>query len=94
MAAYEFACDEHGTFEVEATIGSAPSTSLCPHCDSHARRVFSAPMVGRVGSTVRAAAEHAERSSDEPDVVTSPPPRRPAAQQYTHDPADQRLPRT
>lgn len=95
MAAYEFTCDAHGRFEIEAAIGSAPSMQSCPGCGRQARRVFSAPMLGRVGSAVRSAAEHAERSSDEPDVVTSLPARdaRSAQPQYTHDPAHQRLPR-
>lgn len=95
MAAYEFTCAEHGTFEIAATIGSAPSAPSCPDCGEPGRRVFSSPMLGRVDAGLRTTLENAERSSDEPDVVTSPPPRRgrSAEPRYTRDPAHQRLPK-
>lgn len=95
MAAYEFTCAEHGRFEIAAAIGSAPSTPSCPDCGEPARRVFSAPMLGRVDAATRSTLERAERSGHEPDVVSSPPPNRDRSAQprYTHDPAHQRLPK-
>lgn len=95
MAIYEFTCDEHGGIELETVIGTAPPALPCPDCGGRARRVFSAPMLGRLPRAMTTALENAERSGDEPDVVTSPPPRagRPGQQQYTHDPTHQRLPK-
>lgn len=95
MAIYQFMCDEHGGIELEAAMGAAPPTLSCPDCDRQARRVFSAPMLGRTPHAVATAFERAERSADEPNVVTSPPPRsgRAGQQRYTHEPTHQRLPR-
>lgn len=95
MAMYEFTCEEHGGIELETAMGTAPPTLQCPDCGQQARRVFSAPMLGRLPRALTTAFESAERSGDEPDVVTSPPPRtqRAAQQQYTHDPMHRRLPK-
>jgi len=95
MAMYEFACDEHGDIELEATIGTAPQTLPCPECGEQARRVYSAPMLGRLPRAMTTALENAERSADAPDVVTSPPPQktRSTQQQYTHNPMHRRLPK-
>src|SRR5699024_5046823 len=95
MAVYEFRCPEHGSFEIEAAIGAAPSTPSCSVCGGQARRVFSAPMLGRVGAAVQRAVDNAERSSEEPDVVTSLPAggQRSAQPQYTRDPKHRRLPK-
>ena len=95
MAVYQFTCGEHGATEHEATIGTAPQAVPCPDCGRQARRVFSAPMLGRLPRATTTAVERAERSGDEPDVVTSIPPRtgRAAQQHYTHNPAHRRLPK-
>lgn len=95
MAVYQFTCDEHGAIELETAIGTAPQALECPDCGERARRVFSAPMLGRLPRATTTAVERAERTSDEPDVVTSIPPRtgRTAAQRYTHNPAHRRLPK-
>ncbi|MDA8369793.1 MAG: hypothetical protein M0026_07960 [Nocardiopsaceae bacterium] len=95
MAIYQFMCDEHGGIEREAVIGTAPPTLSCPDCGQQARRVFSAPMLSRLSRAMTTAFENAERSGDEPDVVTSVPSRtgRPAQQRYTHNPTHRRLPK-
>lgn len=95
MAIYQFMCDEHGGIELEAAMGTAPATLACPDCTCRARRVFSAPMLARTPRSVSTAHQNAERSADEPDVVTSLPPRtgRTVRQQYTHDPMHRRLPK-
>lgn len=95
MATYQFKCDEHGGIETEVAIGTAPATLSCPHCGQQAHRVFCAPMLSRLSRTVTTAFESAERSGDEPDVVTSVPPHtgRPAQQRYTHNPTHRRLPK-
>ena len=74
MATYEYGCDQDGGFEVARPLGTAPESVTCPVCGSEARRVFSIPMV-RCGSRTAlfAAIDHAEKSRDEPDVVTSLP---------------------
>lgn len=94
MAIYQFRCHEHGRIELEAAMGTAPPTLPCPDCDRQARRVFSAPMLGRTPHVVATAFERSERSADQPDVVTSLPPRtgRADQQRYTHDPKHRRLP--
>ncbi|WP_193517323.1 FmdB family zinc ribbon protein [Nocardiopsis kunsanensis] len=95
MAIYQFMCEEHGGLELEAAMGTAPPTLSCPDCGRQARRVFSAPTLGRTPRAVATAFERAERSADEPNVVTSLPPRsgRARPQRYTHEPTHQRLPR-
>lgn len=95
MAIYQFRCDEHGGIELEAAMGTAPPTLSCPGCDRQARRVFSAPMLGRTPRAVATAFEGSQRSADQPDVVTSlPSSADPAHQQRcTHDPKHQRLPK-
>lgn len=94
MAIYQFMCEEHGGIELDAVMGTAPPTLSCPDCDRQARRVFSAPMLGRMPGAVTTAFERSERSADAPDVVTSVPPRagRAIQQRYTHDPNHRRLP--
>ena len=74
MATYEYRCDRDGVFELTRRLGTAPESETCPVCGGEARRVFSIPMV-RCGSRTAwsAAVEHAEKSRDEPDVVTSLP---------------------
>ncbi|WP_067602684.1 hypothetical protein [Nocardiopsis listeri] len=94
MAEYRFECGEHGGIDIEAAMGTAPSTLPCPTCHRPARRVFGAPMLNRSRGAVRSTYERAERSADAPDVVRSPPPRagRPGAR-FTNDPAHRRLPK-
>lgn len=95
MTVYQFSCAEHGALELEAAIGTAPQTLSCPDCGGQARRVFSAPMLGRFPRTVATAIEHAESSGDAPQVVHSVPHRTgtAAGQRYTHNPVHRRLPK-
>lgn len=96
MAVYQFSCDEHGAFELEARMGTAPRTLSCPDCSRQARRVFCAPMLSGLPRAVTDAAERAEGSGDEPRVVRSLPPRaeRTPGGRYTRNPLHRRLPRT
>jgi putative FmdB family regulatory protein len=73
MAIYEYRCDEDGAFDVTLPVGTAPQATVCPLCESEARRVFSKPMLMSLPRAVVAAVDHAERSRTEPDVVTSLP---------------------
>jgi putative FmdB family regulatory protein len=77
VATYEYRCDADGGFEVRRPVGSAPPSIACPACGDDARRVFSAPIVLRGPREIVAAIDHAEKSRDEPPVVTSLPPRDP-----------------
>lgn len=74
MAIYEYRCEQHGTFEVTRAIGTAPASLACPACEREARRVFSAPMLSSTPPGLVAAIDHAEKTRDEPDLVTSLPP--------------------
>ena len=95
MATYEYRCDQDGVFEVSRPLGTAPESIGCAVCSSEAMRVFSAPMLFRGSRALFAAIDHAEKSRDEPDVVTSLPStgarRRTPMARMT--PALQRLPR-
>ena len=74
MAIYEYRCDQDGVFEITRPLGTAPELATCSVCGGEARRVFSVPLVicGSRSALV-AAMDRAERSRDEPDVVTSLP---------------------
>ena len=73
MAIYEYRCDDHGVFEVTRPLGAPPESIACRVCGGEGRRVFSKPMLTLSPSAVVAAIDHAEKSRDEPEVVTSLP---------------------
>lgn len=75
MAIYEYRCPLCGVFEVARAMGSAAASHECAHCASEARRVYSVPRVNRAATPLTAALARAERSQDEPEVVTSVPAR-------------------
>jgi putative FmdB family regulatory protein len=71
---YEYACASHGAFELTRPIGSQPPSSPCPECRGEARRVFTSPMLTLSPRPLVAAIDRAEKTRDEPEVVTSLPP--------------------
>jgi putative FmdB family regulatory protein len=73
VATYEYRCDRDGVFDATRPLGTAPESVTCTVCGSEARRVFSMPMLRRGSRALVAAIDHAEKSRDEPDVVTSLP---------------------
>jgi putative FmdB family regulatory protein len=73
VAIYEYRCDDDGAFEMTRPLGTAPESVACPVCGSEARRVFSKPMLSLSPPALVAAIDHAEKSRDEPEVVTSLP---------------------
>ncbi len=95
MAAYEYRCLDHGAFVVHVPMGQAADTAACDTCNRDARRLFSAPMLRQGPADRTALIDKAERSRDEPDVVSSPPPRHPSKRtpMAPPNPALQRLPR-
>jgi putative FmdB family regulatory protein len=73
MATYEYLCADHGSFDVTRPLGTSPQTMACPVCGDDSRRVFSKPMMFFTPPDLVAAVDHAEKSRDEPEVVTSLP---------------------
>lgn len=73
MAIYEYRCARHGAFEVTRPIGTAPESVACPACERAATRVFSKPMLAVTPPGLAAAIDRAEKSRDEPELVTSLP---------------------
>jgi hypothetical protein len=78
VATYEYrcdgGCDGDGVFGVDRPLAAPPPTIPCPTCASEAGRVFSKPMLSLAPRALVAAIDHAEKSRDEPEVVTSLPP--------------------
>ncbi len=74
MVRYEYRCDHDGAFEITRPLGTAPKSVQCPVCRSEAGRVFSTPMLSSSPRALVAAIDHAEKTRDEPDLVTSLPP--------------------
>jgi putative FmdB family regulatory protein len=94
VATYQYQCPDHGLLDVMMPIGTAPPTVQCRNCDTDAVRIFSAPMLSLAPRALIAAMDRADKSRDEPDVVTSLPrhaPRRPHP--ALANPALRKLPR-
>lgn len=77
MALYEYRCDQDGVFDITRPLGTAPTSIACPVCSADARRVFSKPMLMSVPRELVAAIDHAEKTRERPDIVTSLPPASP-----------------
>ena len=76
MATYQYRFDQNGLVETARPIGTAPREITCPTCGHLARRVFSTPLLALADRTGDVLIDRTVKSSDEPDVVTSLPPRR------------------
>ena len=74
MALYEYRCERHGSFDATRAIGTAPASLACPDCGRPAPRVFTTPLLTRMPPGLVAAIDHAEKTREAPDVVTSLPP--------------------
>jgi putative FmdB family regulatory protein len=74
VALYEYRCEQDGVFDITRPLGTAPSSIKCPVCKNEASRVFSKPMLMSTPRELAAAIDHAEKTRDEPDIVTSLPP--------------------
>jgi putative FmdB family regulatory protein len=76
VAFYDYRCDDDGVFEITRPLGTAPGSIACPECGGEASRVFSTPMLATTApKELVAAIDHAEKTRDAPDIVTSLPPR-------------------
>jgi putative FmdB family regulatory protein len=93
MAFYDYRCEADGVFEVSRPLGTAAGTVACPVCGAGAARVFTTPMLGTTApKALVGAIEHAEKSRDAPEVVTSMP-RRPKHQRTPTVPLTPKLAR-
>lgn len=95
IAVYLYRCADHGTTETRCAMGAAPAEVPCPACGSTAARVFTAPRLSFGSPVRRALVERTERTSDQPDVVSAPPPGPRAGRRadVLRNPALSRLPR-
>ena len=95
MAVYVYRCTEHGATEITRAMGTAAAAVPCPACDRPAIRVFTAPRLSLGSPARRALIDRTERTRDEPDVVSAPPPRPggAGAALVAGNPALRRLPR-
>ena len=95
MVAYHYRCGRHGLLAVSVPMGQAADTVPCPVCDDTAVRVFSAPMFSAAPKAMVAAIDRAEKTREEPEVVSSLPRRDPSKRTPTapSSPLLRRLPR-
>jgi putative FmdB family regulatory protein len=70
MPLYEFACEEHGVFEVRRPIGQAADPVPCVHCERPAARVFTPPLLRSLSPAVREGLAREERSRHEPRIAS------------------------
>lgn len=73
MTVYQYRCDGDGVADIALPIGTAPSDWPCPECGESMARVFGAPMLNLSSRALTAAIARAERSRDQPDVVSALP---------------------
>lgn len=69
MPVYEFLCDRCGPFEIRRPLQEASSPLECPSCRATARRIYSAPAIGRLASALK---RRIDRSA-EPRLGGAPP---------------------
>lgn len=95
---YQYRCDEDGLIELAYPMGEAPASTACTACGAAASRVFCSPQLtfsSPETRQVQKATEHAWRTAEKPDVVTSIPPatRRKRRSTVPLTPTLRRLPR-
>ncbi|MEY7972091.1 FmdB family zinc ribbon protein [Saccharomonospora xinjiangensis] len=91
MVTYSYRCRRCGDFDVRAAMGEAGSRWPCPRCGDASARVFTAPRLRRGDPAVWRAMESAERTAEQPGVVSAPP--RSGTTRVSRDPRHARLPR-
>ena len=85
MPIYAFACIDCGPFELVRPVSEAAAGARCPACRAGARRVFTAPGLGRLDTSLRRALDLEERSGHEPEVVAQ---KRGTPRPHQHSPTE------
>lgn len=95
MPRYDFRCT-CGDFTAFYAMAAVPTATDCPQCGSSARRVMTAPHLGRTASATFGLMDRAARSAHEPEVVSGalPGARRRPGTPVTTNPLHQKLPRS
>ena len=70
MPLYDYLCDDCGPFSAWAPMGEAAAPCPCPSCRGRGERQLATPHLGLMHRSLRKAMDRAERSSDEPKVVS------------------------
>lgn len=71
MPVYAFTCAGCGPFEVVRPMREASAPASCPACGGDARRVYTPPGIPLLAAPLRRALDREERSTHEPEVVTT-----------------------
>ena len=74
MPLYEYACADHGEFELARSMQESAQGAPCPWCQQTAPRILSAPTLRHLPKNTRVALERNEQSSHEPKLVRKPSP--------------------
>jgi len=86
MQIYTYECEHCGSFDLRRPMHRRADPAACPRCELPGRRLFTAPHLGRLSSTLDRAVSSAGLSAERPGVTNhvpaaagppSPPPRRP-----------------
>jgi putative FmdB family regulatory protein len=93
MPMYAFRCPTCGDFDAFFPMASVPTRPPCRACGETARRIFSAPHLGRGTSTAMKLLDATERTASEPAVVQSPPRPRTTRRPVSRNPLHAQLPR-
>jgi len=92
VALYDYLCVGCGPFEISRPLGTAGPREICPICGRTAERAYGAPAVTSPRSAANRAREAADRSANEPQVLSGQLPRA-ASRPRTPNPVHAKLPR-
>lgn len=93
MILYAFRCTSGcGTTQQMHPMDSRPDEVDCPTCLAPARRMISAPHLGRSGGAAMALHDATRATAERPAVVSSPTPRT-SGRPVSTNPLHQKLPR-
>jgi len=92
---YRFRCRTCGTFDADHPMATVPDAGPCPSCGASARRIITAPALGRGGSTAMRLIDATSATADTPAVVSGVAPGRSTRppRPVSRDPRHQKLPR-
>lgn len=92
MVLYTYRCESGcGTTQQMHPMHSCPLVVECPKCSGHAKKMMSAPHLGRTGAAM-ALLDATRATADHPRVVNAPPPTT-RRQRTSVNPLHRRLPR-